>query len=167
MSKPLYVFPRRHTLLPVVHVENREQAERNVRIAKENGAHGAFLINHSIPFFDLVSIYAYVRQVHPSFWVGMNLLDVPDPADALTILENCEGLGLWVDNADISLGASTPTVEFQQRRLRWAGIYFGGVAFKYQAVIDDPAQAASRTASFHSRRSVTRIWSSFMRPPGG
>lgn len=147
MFKPRYVFPRRHTFLPVVHVEDRVQAERNVRIAQENGAHGAFLINHQIPFTELLPIYVQLKQALPNFWMGMNVLDVPNPAEALALTEKFH-TGLWVDNADVSLGAPTPTVEFQMRRLQWNGIYFGGVAFKYQGAVDDPARAAAAAKNY-------------------
>lgn len=138
------VFPKKHTFLPVIHCIDWDQAERNLRIAIDSGADGAFLINHDIPARRLLSIYATLRYGFDSFWIGINMLD-RKPISALesTFDNDC---GLWVDDAGIGgRGAVSQAENFAKHRAKrssWKGIYFGGVAFKYQKEIADPAAAA-------------------------
>ena len=40
------VFPQHHTLLTAIHARDLSQVLRNVDISRENGAHGAFIMNH-------------------------------------------------------------------------------------------------------------------------
>jgi hypothetical protein len=50
------VFGRRRVLLPVIHVESREQALRNAETAREAGCHGVFLVKHAIEGERLLAI---------------------------------------------------------------------------------------------------------------
>jgi hypothetical protein len=144
MPKYRETFRKRHTLIAVVHVEDGLQALQNVRIAEENGADGAFLINHSIRTFDLIQIYAILRKHFPTFWMGMNMLGL-EPKDALSHMPDNDA-GLWVDNAGVRESGSSPKAEeftdYRTRQSSWRGIYFGGVAFKYQEPVRDVAKAA-------------------------
>lgn len=92
--------------------------------------------------------------MHPGLWVGLNLLGYA-PAQALEVaLAGCEGRvdGIWSDNAGIEEDAAEQPraqafVEARQRH-GWQGLYFGGVAFKYQREV--PAEklpAATRLAA--------------------
>ena len=62
--------------LPVIHVVSFEQVARNAGIAFDNGAHGIWLISHSLPFDSLLEIYEMVRECVPDRWIGLNFLDV-------------------------------------------------------------------------------------------
>lgn len=125
-------------LLIVIHVENETQALHNVAVARENDADGVFLINHRIPAGQLSTIYTAVRNEHPDWWIGLNFLDlVTEDAICKAASLNCSGL--WVDNAGIHENQNDPTVTARhllalRRRQypQWHGLYFGGVAFKYQ-----------------------------------
>jgi uncharacterized protein len=57
---PFYrAFGREHpVVLPVIHVETPDQAFRNVEIVQTAGCAGAFLINHSIRWNELLAIAA-------------------------------------------------------------------------------------------------------------
>ncbi len=143
------IFPKRHTFLAVVHAEDEAQVMRNVAIACDNGADGVFLINHSIPAAALIGLHAVVRRKHPGYWAGLNLLGL-DPRKALEILPPDAG-GLWTDNAGITEDRGCPEAEaFAARRKAspWAGLYFGGVAFKYQGHVKDPARVAALAMPF-------------------
>ena len=61
-------------VLPVIHVLDREQAERNVRVLLNKGAAGCFLINHDFGVEQFLPIIAEVRQKFPSLWLGVNFL---------------------------------------------------------------------------------------------
>lgn len=141
MNRYRSVFKRRNTFLVVIHVEDESQARRNIAIALENGADGVFLINHSISSEQLIAIFAKMRKEFPDFWMGMNMLDL-NPYEALAVMGNmgCE-TGLWVDNAGIyESGPTSHAKGFVDYRSEWNGIYFGGVAFKYQEAVSDPGR---------------------------
>ena len=70
------VFASRHVVLPVIHVATQAQALRNAAVAREAGADGCFLINHSIGSKELLAIHAAVADANPGWWVGVNCLDL-------------------------------------------------------------------------------------------
>ena len=142
-------FPRKHTFLAVVHVEGNQQALRNSLSAREEGADGIFLINHSIPYNNLLECYALVREQLPNFWVGLNCLDLG--RSAVNYIPK-QAAGLWVDNAGIN-ESDNPVAEAQEfvklrKESGWRGIYFGGVAFKYQDKVEDVARVAKLAIPF-------------------
>jgi hypothetical protein len=49
-------------LFCVVHVQNEEQTERNLEIAKRSGAAGVFLINHGISYTSLFTLFKVNRS---------------------------------------------------------------------------------------------------------
>jgi predicted TIM-barrel enzyme len=134
-------FKNTNAFLAVVHVENGEQAVRNARIAQDEGADGIFLINHDSGHEELLNIYAQVRRDLPWLWVGLNCLDLG--RSALRIIPKTTA-GLWVDNAGITETDVVQAKRFNDFRigLGWKGLYFGGVAFKYQEPVDDVAAVA-------------------------
>ncbi len=144
------VFPKRNTFLAVVHVEDEDQALRNVGIAYRNGVDGVFLINHSITAAKLVGIFQSARRQFPHLWIGLNLLGV-SPRRALELIPgNTEGL--WTDNAGIGEAGESPEAReflvYRDRHTRWNGLYFGGVAFKYQTAVTDPARVTKFALPF-------------------
>ncbi|KKQ35224.1 MAG: Adenine phosphoribosyltransferase, partial [Candidatus Nomurabacteria bacterium GW2011_GWB1_37_5] len=70
-------------------------------------------------------------------WVGLNMLGL-DSNTALRTVPNTAS-GLWVDNACIGDdGVSIAGCNWKIRneeKVDWPGLYFGGVAFKYQAPV--------------------------------
>lgn len=135
--------------LAVVHVEDETQALRNVALARENGAHGVFLINHHIDALGLLAVYRRVRIVHGDWWIGVNALDLA-PAETFRHAPS-DVSGLWFDRGGIDLSSDDPTqeacaiVRAHDRNPGWRGVHFGGVAFKYQPQAWNPALEA-RTA---------------------
>jgi len=141
-------FPYQNTFLAVIHVEEEAQTLRNIAVAQDNGADGVFLINHSIAHEDLIAIYERAKQAFPSFWMGLNLLGL-GVLDAANWAPN-DYVGFWVDDAGVRGGKSDHFLKAKRswvRRSRnpsWKGLCFGGVAFKYQEPVADPAAAAQR-----------------------
>lgn len=135
------IFPKLHTFLAVIHVEGVAQMFENLAIARENGADGAFLINHHDPPGFLRRAYISARQVHPDWWIGLNLLGLS--ADEAIRTVPADASGLWTDNAGITAESEDPPQfanhawELRRNRIDWGGLYFGGVAFKYQQQIGD------------------------------
>jgi uncharacterized protein len=151
MNRLIEVFPnRRHVVLPVVHVESESQAIRNALIAREAGSDGVFLINHSIRSEELLSIHGAVVQEVPGWWVGVNCLGV-HPRGVFDLLAP-EVSGVWVDNAcmddQVTSRIEAKRIRSAWRRSGWPGLYFGGVAFKYQRPVEDLVGVAERATRY-------------------
>ncbi|MBK7536267.1 MAG: hypothetical protein IPI49_13030 [Myxococcales bacterium] len=149
-NRLLEVFGRPRVFLPVIHPIGWEPALAAVRCVAEAGVPGVFLINQGLSAEDVLRLVMAVRERHPALWVGVNLLGY-SPVQALeAALAACDGRldGLWTDNAGINEAAPEQAAGrlfvAARQRLRWTGLYFGGVAFKYQrevAAADLPAAA--------------------------
>jgi uncharacterized protein len=129
-------------VLPVIHVLDNEQAERNVRILVGEGAPGCFLINHDFAVDRFLPIIAHVRQAFPSLWMGVNFLAVTGKL-AFPVLGKLkrEGItvdGYWADDARIDeRRGHDDQVEAQEiagalETSGWSGFYTGGTCFKKQ-----------------------------------
>jgi hypothetical protein len=144
MSTIREVFPQRHVVLPVIHVEREHQARRNADLARQAGADGVFLINHFSGYEDLLAIQRTVSEDHPDWWVGVNCLDLDPPQVFELVTEQVAGI--WVDHAGIDERENEqPLAEeaaVARERSGWGGLYFGGVAFKYQRPVEDLTRAA-------------------------
>lgn len=145
-------FSHRHVVLPVIHVASASQALRNAAVAREADADGIFLINHAISSDHLIAIYQQVRAAHPEWWIGLNCLDLEPRVVFARIPGDVDGV--WVDNAmidetRIEQPAAEDVLEAQYRA-GWLGLYFGGVAFKYQAVVEDLRRAVETAQQFMS-----------------
>lgn len=135
------VFSNRHVVLPVIHMETEDQVLQNANIARENGADGVFLIQMRNPNYEKVN--QLQKLVNDEFgndwWIGVNHLDLP------TIrVFNClnkEVSGVWVDNAEIYEWQDKQIIAEKINQVRkksnFKGLYFGGVAFKYQQRVDN------------------------------
>lgn len=144
------VFRERHVVLPVIHVVTSEQALRNVDIAVEAGADGAFLINHEVSADDLLTIHAGILNAHPHFWIGVNCLGL-EQTEVFSRISN--GVkGVWADDAMIRENEKAQPdagrVLALRRERNWDGVYFGGVAFKHQRPVNDLASATQLAAPY-------------------
>ena len=144
------IFPERHIVLPVIHVECQEQALRNAKIARDANVDGVFLINHGMPYTELLSIHSAVVAEHSDWWIGVNCLDL-SPIDVFGCIDDTVK-GVWVDNAMIDENAvvqpKAERVLEARKKTGWPGLYFGGVAFKYQRPVDDLERAATKAARY-------------------
>jgi predicted TIM-barrel enzyme len=150
MNRYRETFSNRHVVLPVIHVESREQTLRNVEIAHRQGCDGVFLINHDTPYTKLLEIHHRVCEAFPDWWIGVNCLDL-DPSAVFEKLTD-EVAGVWADNAmiDERVEHQTRAEKIAEARAKsgWQGLYFGGVAFKYQRPVDDVREAARIAAGY-------------------
>jgi hypothetical protein len=144
MTRFADVFPRRPAILPVIHVESADQALRNAGIARGAGCDGVFLINHAGPCPDLLAVHQVVATEFPGWWIGVNCLDMA-PASLFAVIGQ-EVSGVWVDNAGIDDSSDSQDVAehiaLARRASGWQGLYFGGVAFKYQRPVADLERAS-------------------------
>ncbi len=148
----MFALPTR-AFLPVIHVEHSEQALRNARIALQNGAHGIFLINHAITSVQLFAIFREVRAEFPDAWIGLNCLDLRPEQILATVPLDVSGV--WVDSVGIRADLEDHTQSARRYReiqkdmeRQWRGLFFGGVAFKYQPQFGDPALEARLAAPY-------------------
>lgn len=134
-------FGRPRVLLPVVHCVDPAQAQCAAVVALENGADGLWFIDQGgMAWCDVLTIAkAAVRASVP--FVGVNILAL-DPDDVVREISG-EPISVWADDGGIDL-ARPDLTRCEARSFRdvcgeiyWRGLFFGGVAFKYQA--DVPA----------------------------
>jgi predicted TIM-barrel enzyme len=129
-------------VLPVIHVLDEEQAERNVAVAIAEGAPGVFLINHDFPYPAFLPIIRHVRRRWPSLWLGVNFLAVTG-LEAFPVLGRLGAEGVrvdayWADDARIDELApagdqsEADAITAARRASGWTGLYFGGTCFKKQ-----------------------------------
>lgn len=151
MSKFIETFKRSPVLLPVIHVENETQAIKNAEIALKEGCDGAFLISmRGMKYDGLLKIHNIVKREFPNFWLGVNFLDL----DAIEVFDklNEDVGGVWVDNAQIyeqlDHQIEADNIDKSRQESKWDGLYFGGVAFKYQEEVTDPARVAKKAAPY-------------------
>jgi len=144
------VFSNSHVILPVIHVETETQAIRNAKMAFKEGCDGIFLINHGKPYSLLLEIHSTVVKEFPDWWVGVNCLGVK-PENVFSNINNSVK-GVWVDNAKINEKRKIQTdaikIQLNQNNSGWKGLYFGGVAFKYQRKVNDYKNAAKIASKY-------------------
>jgi uncharacterized protein len=144
MNKYKSIFSKRHTFLPVIHCRDLDQTLENLDIAYNN-CDGVFLINHSVSSVELLKIHHESKIRFPDFWMGINLLG-EEPEEIFKMLDSKID-GLWVDNAYIDESNDNqyiPEVILNAKKISaWQGLYFGGIAFKYQKQVDDAGKAAA------------------------
>lgn len=137
MNRIVDVFGTSPVLLPVVHPIGREEALTSVRIVHDLGVRGVFLIDQGMAEREVLALVHTARERYPALWIGLNLL-TRTPSRALSIaLAVCGTIdGIWSDNAGIDeCGLEHLSAEefaFVRDTAGWKGLYFGGVAFKYQ-----------------------------------
>jgi predicted TIM-barrel enzyme len=156
MNRIEQVFGSAPVVLPVVHPVSREEALRSIAVVARAGAKGLFLIDQGLDERGVLELVVEVRAQYPSLWIGVNLLS-RRPAEALAVaLDGCGGRidGIWSDNAGIDERATEQprADEFvaARRAHKWDGLYFGGVAFKYQreVAVEDLGRTAALAARY-------------------
>lgn len=133
-------FRRPRVFLPVIHPVTRKIALGSIDTAVESGADGVFLINQGMSTRQILEFIPEVRQRHRDLWMGVNLLGTP-PEEVIALIADLPVGGIWSDNAGIDerSDAQAAGERFQKARRKsgWTGLYFGGVAFKYQRQVPD------------------------------
>ena len=155
MNKIVQVFGKERVFLPVIHFHNIQEFSHSVHVAVNSGCDGLFFIKQGgISAPALNELIIQVHEEYPKIWKGVN-----DLSDNLRALKQIQSLpmigGLWTDNAgiyeyqDILLDAEA--FDIRRTEYKWKGLYFGGVAFKYQQPVKDK-----------NLDSVTRVAKEFM-----
>lgn len=146
------VFKNHHTILPVIHVESPNQAIRNTALAAKEGADGVFLIQMNGNNGLLMDSYKETRLQFQRMFIGVNFNGVSLEL-ALEHLDKTVS-GIWSDNAMIDEHSitqhSASLISKKINEVQWNGIYFGGVAFKYQRAVaqEDLTMAAIKAIPY-------------------
>lgn len=109
-------------IIPVIHMVNENQVLTNVKICIESGIKKVFIINHVVSVGDLIKCALRVKQENPTLWVGVNMLGQSTEASLGVGLKGIDGL--WCD--------ATISPENAKKFRNFDGMFFGGLAFKYQ-----------------------------------
>lgn len=152
-------------VLPVIHVLDNDQAEKNARLAMDAGCPGVFLINHDFVYTEFLPIIRHVRRQLPNLWIGINFLAITGKV-AFPILADLEKGGTridayWADDAridehhDADIQAEAEEIQTIKRKCGWNGMYFGGTAFKKQREVDPADYAKSVQIACHWMDVVT------------
>lgn len=138
----------RPKILPVIHHLDRLTTLSEVRVAREGGADGVFLISHHNDDDDLINIAWEAKQVNAGFPIGLNLLSYTAVNAAPKVLE--AGLDMfWADSMGVSskglseAGAILSAFAKAHPEIQC----FASVAFKYQSIEQDPVAAALAAAA--------------------
>lgn len=146
-------------ILPVIHLLDAEQAQRNIEVAIAGGCPGVFLINHDFEKEKLVPIIKEMRQSFPDYWIGVNFLAVTGkfafPILGALQAEGCQVDGYWADDARMDERRTeddqpeADEIAAIRESSGWDGLYIGGTAFKKQREVD-PSQYG-KSASLATR----------------
>ena len=108
-------------IIPVIHYNSTTQLLKNIQTCIKYELNNVFLIDHSMKNDNLINEAIFLKQLHKNMWIGINLLGVPT-INAISYPDlNLDGL--WSDQ-------SLTEDEINNRTFK--GLYFGGLAFKYQ-----------------------------------
>lgn len=132
MNKIKETFGRARVVLPVVHCCNEAQARVNANMARICGADGVWLINQGgMRARPVLNLAGELVAESPGFFVGVNTMGTRPLDTARLLAGRVKPQGLWTDNAGLDDGAFAAF----HTQLGWRPLYFGGVAFKYQAPV--------------------------------
>jgi predicted TIM-barrel enzyme len=140
-------FHRPRIVLPVIHCIDGTQVRESVSVAMGAGADAVMLINQGGMTASEVLTLAKALSV-AGVPVGVNLLGM-DPSIAMRRASYYAHalVALWVDDIGVRWDAPVASVNalddlYESRNPSWAGLTFGGVAFKYRTAVPPEHYAA-------------------------
>lgn len=136
-------------IYPVIHLLDSFQAIEQVRVARNQGADGVFLIAHDGHDNEVISAAELAKLLNPSLRIGINLLSRTPMAACRAAEKSCLDM-VWADDMGVdSRGGNAMAEELAQfARAHPAIELFASVAFKYRAAEPNPALAAQVAKSF-------------------
>lgn len=109
-------------IIVVNHFNSIEQSIKNIETCKSLGINKIFMIDHHCDNDSLIKNTIDFKSQYPDMWFGVNLLGIKTnlciKKDEISSID-----GLWSDETISSDDYSNRT---------FPGLYFGGLAFKYQ-----------------------------------
>ena len=135
-------FGKLRVLLPVVHCISPRQVLTAIDAAMDNGADGLWFINQGgMSAREVLAEAAQAHRLGVPF-VGVNLLGAGRFAAVTDASRYDDWIGgIWSDEAGISVRGGVydargcADVRDHMAQHNWGGLWFGGVAFKYQTPV--------------------------------
>lgn len=115
-------------IIPVIHMIDEEQVFKNVDTCIKCGIEKVFIINHVVDVEELIECARKVKNMYPDLWVGVNMLGLT--AEQSLIRPSFGINGIWCDSSLRNSKYSLSLLDAYKRTCN--GIFFGGLAFKYQ-----------------------------------
>jgi hypothetical protein len=119
-------------IIPVIHMLTHKQVVQNIEICLSCGIEKVFLINHGLDSEQLLLTAYNVKFEYPDLWVGINMLGT---TTELALSTDLTLDGLWCD--------ATISPERAKAVRNFKGMFFGGLAFKYQPQPSDLQSACN------------------------
>jgi predicted TIM-barrel enzyme len=98
----------------------------------------------------VLRVHQEVAAALPDWWIGVNCLGLP--GDQVFAQVSAAVAGVWIDDARVveetEEQPEAERIAAARRASRWEGLYFGGVAFKYQRPVTDYARVARLAARY-------------------
>lgn len=132
------------TLVPVIHMLDDEQVMINVSTCLSEGIKKVFLIHHGLDNGHLLRTAEIIKNRHPELWIGVNLLGVPTTEVLKMELPFVDAV--WTDDGLTHLSWAQLEEIFALRKFK--GLFFGGIAFKYQKQPSDLKEACDKAIRF-------------------
>jgi len=141
----MLILPNLNTMLvfPVIHYVDAASALVNAQMAADLGCAGVFLISMIGECDVIPGAAAKIKEALPHLWVGINLLS-KSPWAAMKISLEWKLDGTWSDHPGVTSKGVDAEAEHISALIvaNPAHLFFGSIAFKYQAAEADPATAA-------------------------
>lgn len=146
-------FPRKISVLWVVHSKDIAQTIKNTQIAIENWLHWVFLINHwNIWPIEFLEIIKKTRKKFENIWIWVNFLNQDEVWNIETawMLENrwVRIDWIWTDNPEIiwinPWYNNQDKIKKYKEEIWWNWLYFGWVLFKWQPNTPDERLACEQ-----------------------
>jgi uncharacterized protein len=139
---------KQHHFYPVIHYKDTQTTLDNVAKATQAGCSGIFLIHMEGTDYLLDDALVLIRDAYPGLKIGINRL----ASTALDSLHRNLAISAdmtWVDNCGITSRGITDKAQRLSTSLKLHPnhLFFGSVAFKYQAPEPNPALAAQLAES--------------------
>jgi hypothetical protein len=124
-------------ILPVLSCFTEEQFKTNIiklnKYVVNDKISGIWLMTTNTDIDTIKKIILWTRENYSNFWIGVNLLG-ESIIKVLKFIKENNPDGIWIDNSHVSGGIiqNIPNLFIDQlKRMKWNGLYFGGVLFKY------------------------------------
>ncbi len=143
------IFGKEKIFLPVLHVINEEQMNKNLEIIfDEYNADGVFLINNYCSDEDLYNGFIHARDNYKDKWIGINYLG--HPGYSINMGTELNAAGIWFDNGGVIDDDCIYGEKINEtiKRVGYRGLNFGGTCFKYQAQPKDIALTARNACNY-------------------